>query len=63
MALKKTLEDVQIALAASELACRKLREETSQVIDSLKRELEEVKRDLSNARTAEEDNARRHKQD
>ena len=63
MALKKTLEDAQIALAASELACRKLREETSQVIDSLKRELEEVKRDLSNARTAEEDNARRHKQD
>ena len=33
------------------------------VIDSLKHELEEAKRDLSNACTAEEDNAHHHKQD
>ena len=33
------------------------------MIDSLKHELEEAKRDLSNACTAEEDNAHHHKQD
>ena len=62
MALKKTLEDVQIALAAPGLASTKLQEETSQVINSLKCELKEVKQDLSNTHTTE-DNARRHKQD
>ena len=62
MALKKTSEDIQIALAASGLASTKLQEETSQVINSLKCELKEVKQDLSNARTTE-DNTRCHKQD
>ena len=62
MALKKTLEDIQIALAASGLASTKLQEETSQVINSLKCELKKVKQDLSNTRTTE-DNAHRHKQD
>ena len=62
MALKKTSEDVQIALAASGLASTKLQEETSQVINSLKCELKEVKQDLSNTRTTE-DNTHRHKQD
>ena len=33
------------------------------MIDSLKHELEEVKQDLLNAHTAEEDNAHHHKQD
>ena len=62
MALKKTLEDVQIALAASGLASTKLQEETSQVINSQKCELKEVKQDLSNAHTTE-NNAHCHKQD
>ena len=62
MALKKTLEDIQIALAASGLASTKLQEETSQVINSLKCELKEAKQDLLNTHTTE-DNARRHKQD
>ena len=62
MALKKTLEDVQIALVASGLASTKLQEETSQVINSLKCELKEAKQDLLNTRTTE-DNAHRHKQD
>ena len=62
MALKKTSEDIQIALAASGLTSTKLQEETSQVINSLKCKLKEVKQDLSNARTTE-DNTRRHKQD
>ena len=62
MALKKTSEDIQIALAASGLTSTKLQEETSQVINSLKCELKEAKQDLSNTRTTE-DNACRHKQD
>ena len=62
MALKKTSEDVQIALAASGLASTKLQEETSQVINSLKCELKEAKQDLSNTHTTE-DNAHCHKQD
>ena len=62
MALKKTLEDIQIALAASGLTSTKLQEETSQVINSLKCELKEAKQDLLNARTTE-DNTCRHKQD
>ena len=62
MALKKTSEDVQIALAASGLASTKLQEETSQVINSLKCELKEAKQDLSNAHTTE-DNTHHHKQD
>ena len=62
MALKKTSEDVQITLAASGLASTKLQEKTSQVINSLKCELKEVKWDLLNARTTE-DNTHHHKQD
>ena len=60
MALKKTLEDTQIALAASKLTSTKLQEKTSQVINSLKCELEKAKQDLSNAHTAE-DNTHHHK--
>ena len=62
MALKKTLEDTQIALAASKLTSTKLQEKTSQVINSLKCELEKAKQDLLNAHTAE-DNTHHHKQD
>ena len=62
MALKKTSEDVQIALAASGLTSTKLQEETTQVINSLKCEVKEAKQDLSNTRTTE-DNAHCNKQD